>query len=74
MQQGIIAGAKKMVLPIVNAYPNYILPYQILAHCDFLTEKRESSATYFSKLITLHPEGKSTYLYYLGASYYHLKQ
>ena len=72
MNQGFFALAKKIVLPIVNEHPEYILPYQILANTDFSMGKRASAASYFSQLLKLDPQEKNLYLYMLGVCYYQI--
>ena len=72
MNQGFFALAKKIVLPIVNEHPDYILPYQILANTDFSMGKRASAASYFSQLLKLDPQEKNLYLYMLGVCYYQI--
>lgn len=73
MQEGSLALAKKIAIPLANQYENYILPYQILANVDFLMHKRESSATYYQKLLKIDPSQRNTYLYYLGIINYQIK-
>ena len=72
MNQGFFALAKKIVLPIVNEHPEYILPYQILANTEFSMGKRASAASYFSQLLKLDPQEKNLYLYMLGVCYYQI--
>ena len=72
INQGFFALAKKIVLPIVNEHPEYILPYQILANTDFSMGKRASAASYFSQLLKLDPQEKNLYLYMLGVCYYQI--
>lgn len=74
MNQWFLAAAKKISLPLVNNYPQYVLPYQILANIDFLMGNWESASHYFSKLLELDYESKSLYLYHLGVSFYQLKK
>lgn len=74
MKEGFLALSKKMALPIVNRYPDYILPYQILAHTDFTMGKRSSAVHYFSQLLKLDYQEKNLYLYHLGVCYYRLQK
>lgn len=74
MNEGFLALSKKMALSLVNQYPNYILPYQILANVDFSMGKRSSAARYFSQLLELDYQEKNLYLYHLGACYYRLEK
>ena len=73
MNQWFLAGAKKVAIRLVNEHSDYILPYQILANVDFLTQRRDSASRYFHQLLELDPQEKSSYLYYLGICYYHLQ-
>lgn len=73
MNQWFLAWSKKIAIRIVNEHSDYILPYQILANVDFLTEKWNSASRYFHQLLELDPQEKSSYLYYLGICYYHLE-
>ena len=59
-----MAGAKKVAIRLVNEHSDYILPYQILANVDFLTQRRDSASRYFHQLLELDPQEKSSYLYY----------
>lgn len=75
-QQGLIAFqlmkneafglAKKLALPLINEYPNYILPQQILANVDFKLGNKDSALSYFQKLLEIDPSQKNSYLYHLG--------
>ena len=72
MKNGFYALAKKVAIPLANEYPNYILPYQILAKTDFSNGKPDSAVGYFQKLLELDYEQKNNYLYHLGVLYYQL--
>lgn len=72
MNQGFLAWAKKMAIRLVNEHPDYILPHQILANADFIMWKRDSASRYFTDLLLLDRQEKSSYLYYLWICYYHL--
>lgn len=72
MNQWFLAGAKRKAIRLVNQYPSYILPYQVLANVDFLMWKWDSASRYFHQLLQLDPQEKSSYLYYLWICYYHL--
>ena len=72
MKQWFLAGAKRKAIRLVNQYPSYILPYQILANVDFVMWKWDSASRYFHQLLQLDPQEKSSYLYYLWICYYHL--
>lgn len=72
MQEGQYALAKKLAIPLVNSYPNYILPYQVLANTDFVLGKYESSLAYFEQLLKIDYQQKNNYLYHLGILNYQL--
>ena len=65
MNQWFLAWAKKMAIRLVNEHPDYILPHQILANADFIMWKRDSASRYFTDLLLLDRQEKSSYLYYL---------
>lgn len=72
MNNGFLAGAKKIAIRLVNEHEDYILPHQILANVDFMMNKRESSARYFLKLLDIDRQERSLYLYYLWICYYYM--
>lgn len=74
LQEGLIAPAKKIALPLLNQHPDYILPYQILAHIDFSLGKWQAAISYFSQLLELDYQEKNRYLYHLGVAYYQLQK
>lgn len=72
MKNGFYGLAKKLAIPLVNTYPNYILPYQVLANSDFTIGKWESAANYFQHLLEIDYQQKNNYLYHLGILNYQL--
>ncbi|MDO4714393.1 MAG: hypothetical protein Q4B28_07305 [bacterium] len=72
MQEGQYALAKKLAIPLVNTYPNYILPHQVLANTDFTLGRYESSLAYFQHLLKIDYQQKNNYLYHLGILNYQL--
>jgi hypothetical protein len=40
---------------------NYILPYQVLAYANFLTNSRDTSVEYLKKLVDLDPNNAEKY-------------
>ena len=50
----------------------YILPYQILAYANFLSNNFDVSAEYFLKLADFDAGNKENYLFLVGISYYRL--
>ncbi len=73
MNEGYFALAKKLALPILIEYPDYILPQQIMAYANFATHDYARAVEYFSQLLELDYQKKNVYLYYLGVAYYHLE-
>ena len=74
LQEGFYAPAKKIALPLLNQHPDYILPYQILAHIDFSLGKWQAAVSYFTQLLELDYQEKNRYLYHLGVAYYQLQK
>lgn len=72
MEEGYFALAKKKALSLAIQYPDYILPYQVLAYANFSTHDYARSVEYFSKLLELDYESKANYLYYLGVAHYYV--
>jgi tetratricopeptide (TPR) repeat protein len=50
----------------------YILPYQILAYANFLSNNFDVSAEYFLKLADFDVANKENYLFLVGVSYYRM--
>ena len=65
MNHGFFGLAKKIALPLLNQYPSYILPYQVLANADFELGRRDSALVYFQQLLKLDYQQKNNYLYHL---------
>lgn len=72
MNNWFLVWAKKIAVDLVNKYPKYILPYQILANVDFTLWKWTSASQYFLKLLELDYQEKNLYNYHLGVCYYNL--
>ncbi len=51
---------------------DYILPYQILAYANFLSNNFDVSAQYFLKLADFDPVNKQNYIFLVGVSYYRI--
>jgi hypothetical protein len=50
----------------------YILPYQILAYANFLSNNFDVSAEYFLKLADFDAANKDNYLFLVGVSQYRI--
>lgn len=73
LNHGFYWLSKKVALPLVSEYPNYILPYQVLANADFALGRTESALSYFQQLLKLDYQQKNNYLYHLWVLSYQLK-
>ncbi|MEI8091168.1 MAG: hypothetical protein WCG98_02730 [bacterium] len=51
---------------------DYMLPYQILAYANFLSNNRDVAAEYFLKLADFDSANKDQYMFLVGACYYWL--
>ncbi|MFA5748153.1 MAG: hypothetical protein WC872_03520 [Candidatus Absconditabacterales bacterium] len=72
MKNGYFVIAKKIALDALSKDENYILPYQILAYSNFLTNNREVAIEYFSKLSEFDQTNKDLYQFLIGACFYRL--
>ncbi len=64
--------SKALAIQALNQNDQYILPYQILAYSNYLTNNRESAIEYFFELIDIEPGRHNTYKFMIGTSYYWL--
>ena len=64
--------AKNLALWAVMQDNDYILPYQILAYANFLSNNFDVSAQYFLKLADFDPVNKQNYIFLVGVSYYRI--
>jgi len=64
--------AKKIALDVLNQNDEYILPYQILAYSNFLTNNWETAIEYFFKLADFDPSNESLYKFLIWTSYYRM--
>lgn len=62
--------AKRLALYAVMQNPDYVLPYQVLAYSNFLSNNRDVAAEYFLKLASFDKVNSDNYLFLVGASYY----
>ncbi len=68
--QWFFQPAKVLALYSLQQNSNYILPYQILAYANFLTNSRDTSIEYLKKLIDLDPNNAEKYQFLIGVAYY----
>lgn len=62
--------AKRLSLYAVMQNPDYVLPYQVLAYSNFLSNNRDVAAEYFLKLASFDKTNSDNYLFLVGVSYY----
>ena len=62
--------AKKLALSALLQNTDYILPYQILAYTNFLSNNWDVSAEYFLKLADFDQANKDQYMFLVWVSYY----
>ena len=62
--------AKVLALSSLQKNSNYILPYQVLAYANFLTNSRDTSIEYLKKLIDLDPNNAEKYRFLMWVAYY----
>ncbi len=62
--------AKVLALYSLQQNPNYILPHQVLAYANFLTNSRDTAIEYFKKLIDLDPNNAEKYRFLMWVSFY----
>ena len=68
--QGLFQPAKVLALYSLQQNSNYILPYQILAYANFLTNSRDTSIEYLRKLIDIDPNNAEKYRFLMWIAYY----
>jgi len=64
--------AQKIALNVMLKNDQYILPYQILAYSNFLTNNWDKAIDYFLKLTELDKENTNNYKFLIWVSYYRL--
>ena len=70
LKNGYFTFAKRLALHALSQNQNYILPYQVLAYTNFLTQNREAAKEYFLKLADFDVSNISLYKFLIGVSYY----
>lgn len=68
--QWFFQPAKVLALYSLQQNSNYILPYQILAYANFLTNSRDTSIEYLKKLVDLDPSNAEKYQFLMWIAYY----
>ena len=68
--QGLFQPAKVLALYSLQKNTNYILPYQVLAYANFLTNSRDTSTEYLKKLVDLDPNNAEKYRFLMWVAYY----
>jgi hypothetical protein len=72
--QGYFQPAKVLALSALKQNKNYILPYQILAYANFLTNSRDAAIEYLITLSTLEPASQQKYDFLIGIASYRNKK
>ena len=68
--QWFFQPAKVLALSSLTKNSGYILPYQILAYANFLTNSRDTSIEYLKKLVDLDPNNAEKYQFLMWVAYY----
>ncbi len=70
MKNWYFAIAKKVALEALSQNDKYILPYQVLAYTNFLTNNTEVAWDYFLKLSEFDQTNKDSYKFLIWVSYF----
>lgn len=70
MKNGYFSIAKKIALDSLSQNEKYILPYQVLAYTNFITNNTEISADYFIRLAEFDFANKESYNLLIWISYF----
>jgi hypothetical protein len=68
--QWLFQPAKVLALYSLQQNANYILPHQVLAYANFLTNSRDTSVEYFKKLVDLDPNNAEKYRFLMWVASY----
>ena len=68
--QWLFQPAKVLALYSLQQNSDYILPYQVLAYANFLTNSRDTSVEYLKKLVDLDPNNAEKYRFLIWVAYY----
>ena len=72
MKNGYFSVANKLSVDSILQNREYILPYQILAYSNFLTNNRDKAIESFYELNSLDIENQDKYNFHIWVSYYRL--
>lgn len=70
MKNWYFSLAKKLSIDAILQDEKYILPYQILAYSNFVTNNRENAIEYYYELASLDIQNQDKYNFYIWLSYY----
>ncbi|MDR0650214.1 MAG: hypothetical protein LBG59_02120 [Candidatus Peribacteria bacterium] len=68
--QGYFQIAKVLALYAMTQDKSYILPYQLLAYANFLTNSWDAAVEYLTTLLSLDPAHQEKYDFLIGIAYY----
>lgn len=68
--QWLFQPAKVLALSSLQQNSKYILPYQVLAYANFLTNSWDTAIEYFKKLTDLDPNNSEKYRFLMWIAYY----
>ena len=68
--QWLFQPAKVLSLYSLQQNPNYILPYQVLAYANFLTNSRDTSIEYLKRLVDIDSNNAEKYRYLMWVAFY----
>ena len=68
--QWLFQPAKVLALYSLQQNSNYILPHQVLAYANFLTNSRDTSVEYMKKLVDLDPNNAEKYRFLIWVAFY----
>lgn len=70
MKNGYFSLANKLAVDSALENWDYVLPYQVLAYSNFMTNDRDKAIENFYDLVELDISNQDKYDFYIGASYY----
>jgi len=70
MKNGYFSLANKLAVSSVLQNSDYVLPHQILAYSNFLTNNREKAIENFYELVEIDWENQDKYNFYIWVSHY----
>lgn len=72
LKSGYFSLAKELATQSLMKNEKYILPYQVLAYSNFLTNNLHEAISHFQQLTKIDPAKHNSYKYMMGISYYRL--